>query len=75
MLAGCLFSFCVRLSSVYEQMVEKRLIVPSPEIVPPSVPMDYDWARVRKHFYYTSLSRQQLHFLKSRSDFVKFNAK
>lgn len=33
------------INSVYEQMVEKKLIVPSPEIVPPSVPMDYDWAR------------------------------
>lgn len=30
---------------VYEKMVENKLIVPNPEIVPPSVPMDYDWAR------------------------------
>lgn len=30
---------------IYEKMVENKLIVPVPEIVPPSVPMDYDWAR------------------------------
>lgn len=31
--------------AVYDKMVDARLIVPCPEIVPPSVPMDYDWAR------------------------------
>jgi len=30
---------------VYDEMIEAKLIVPNPEIVPPSVPMDYDWAR------------------------------
>ena len=43
-------------------MVERNLIVPSPEIVPPSVPMDYDWARVRMHFNIILL------------DFLKINA-
>lgn len=33
------------IKAVYEKMVENKLIVPNPEIVPPSVPMDYDWAR------------------------------
>ena len=31
---------------VYDQLVEMKAIVPKPEQAPPSVPMDYDWARV-----------------------------
>lgn len=27
-------------------MVDNKVIAPVAEIVPPSVPMDYDWARV-----------------------------
>lgn len=30
---------------VYDELVEKSVIVPSAEPVPPTVPMDYDWAR------------------------------
>ncbi len=33
--------------AVFDKMVDAKLIIPCPEIVPPSVPMDYDWARVR----------------------------
>lgn len=40
--------------AVYDKMVDARLIVPCPEIVPPSVPMDYDWARVRIVFHRVS---------------------
>lgn len=31
--------------NVYEQLVAKGQIVPNPEVPPPTVPMDYNWAR------------------------------
>jgi len=34
------------IKKVYEQLVEIKVILPKPEQAPPSVPMDYDWARV-----------------------------
>jgi ATP citrate (pro-S)-lyase len=33
------------IKKVYEQLVEIKVILPKPEQAPPSVPMDYDWAR------------------------------
>lgn len=30
---------------IYEQLVKLGLIVPAPEVPPPTVPMDYSWAR------------------------------
>ena len=33
--------------SVYQKLVEDGKIVPEPELPPPTVPMDYSWARVR----------------------------
>lgn len=33
------------IKKVYEQLVESKVIVPKPDPVPPTVPMDYDWAR------------------------------
>lgn len=32
--------------SVYEDLVAKGVIVPAQEVPPPTVPMDYSWARV-----------------------------
>ena len=32
-------------SEVYSQLVSKGLIVPQPEVEPPTVPMDYKWAQ------------------------------
>lgn len=32
--------------SVYEDLVAKGAIVPAQEVPPPTVPMDYSWARV-----------------------------
>lgn len=32
---------------VYQRLVKTRKIVPKPEAPPPTVPMDYSWARVR----------------------------
>lgn len=32
--------------SVYEDLVTKGAIVPAQEVPPPTVPMDYSWARV-----------------------------
>ena len=32
-------------SEVYEQLVTEGLIVPQPEVEPPSLPMDYSWAK------------------------------
>ena len=39
--------------TVYDQLVENGTIVPAEEVPPPTVPMDYSWARVRtlKWFY------------------------
>lgn len=30
---------------VYEQLLEAKIIIPKEEVPPPTVPMDYDWAR------------------------------
>lgn len=32
--------------SVYDDLVNKGVIVPAQEVPPPTVPMDYSWARV-----------------------------
>lgn len=32
--------------SVYQDLVAKRVIEPAEEVPPPTVPMDYSWARV-----------------------------
>lgn len=34
------------IQSVYEDLVAKGVIVPAQEVPPPTVPMDYSWARV-----------------------------
>lgn len=44
MLTCFLFQPCRK---VYESLVAKGDIVPQPEVAPPTVPMDYNWARVR----------------------------
>jgi len=31
---------------VYDTLVQSGVIVPEPEVPPPTVPMDYSWARV-----------------------------
>lgn len=31
--------------SVYDSLVKEGVIVPAPEVPPPTVPMDYSWAR------------------------------
>ncbi|XP_057668434.1 ATP-citrate synthase isoform X1 [Diorhabda carinulata] len=33
------------ISKVYEQLVKQHVIIPAPEVPPPTVPMDYSWAR------------------------------
>lgn len=35
------------IQDVYHKLVEDGTIVPQPEVPPPTVPMDYSWARVR----------------------------
>ena len=37
--------FNSRIGEVYEDLVKKGAIVPQPEVPPPPVPMDYNWAR------------------------------
>ena len=32
---------------VYENLVAEGVIIPKPEEAPPTVPMDFNWARVR----------------------------
>lgn len=34
------------MQSVYQKLVKEGTIVPAPEVPPPTVPMDYNWARV-----------------------------
>lgn len=36
--------------SVYEDLVSKGVIQPAEEVPPPTVPMDYSWARVSRHW-------------------------
>jgi hypothetical protein len=31
---------------VFEELVGSGQLTPKPDLLPPSVPMDYDWARV-----------------------------
>ncbi|XP_049953554.1 ATP-citrate synthase [Schistocerca serialis cubense] len=38
-------SFGDVIGEVYESLVESGVIVPAPEVPPPTVPMDYSWAR------------------------------
>lgn len=38
--------FVLFLSSVYDDLVTRGVIVPAKEVPPPTVPMDYSWARV-----------------------------
>ncbi|XP_074040588.1 ATP-citrate synthase-like isoform X2 [Leptinotarsa decemlineata] len=33
------------IQNVYDQLVKQGVIVPAPEVPPPTVPMDYNWAR------------------------------
>lgn len=33
------------INSVFEDLVKKGTIIPAPEVPPPTVPMDYNWAR------------------------------
>lgn len=33
------------IQNVYEHLVKGGVIVPAPEVPPPTVPMDYNWAR------------------------------
>lgn len=35
------------IQSVYQELVKDGTIVPAPEVPPPTVPMDYNWARVK----------------------------
>lgn len=37
--------------SVYQDLVAKRVIEPAEEVPPPTVPMDYSWARVSAQLY------------------------
>lgn len=39
--------------SVYDELVANGTIIPAQEVPPPTVPMDYSWARVR-NFIITS---------------------
>jgi hypothetical protein len=31
---------------VFDELVQSGQLIPRPDVLPPSVPMDYDWARV-----------------------------
>lgn len=54
--------------SVYEDLVSKGVIQPAGEVPPPTVPMDYSWARVSmlervmriESFYYTISDKRWL---------------
>lgn len=35
-------------SAVFDNLVKSGELIPKPDILPPSVPMDYDWARVKQ---------------------------
>jgi len=36
---------CLNIRSVYKDLVKRGVIVPKDEVAPPTVPMDYNWAR------------------------------
>lgn len=44
--------------SVYEDLVAKGVIVPAQEVPPPTVPMDYSWARVGAMYAPDSVSKR-----------------
>ncbi len=37
---------------MFVDLVQSGELVPKPDLLPPSVPMDYDWARVNQNKYY-----------------------
>lgn len=43
------------IQSQYASLVEKGVIVPAPELPPPTVPMDYSWASVSIHCFLSRL--------------------
>lgn len=54
-----LFNHC---RTVYNQLVSKGVITPAPEVAPPTIPMDYNWARE------LGLIRKPANFMTSISD-------
>ena len=37
------------ISVIFDELVKSGQLLPKPDLLPPSVPMDYDWARVRSN--------------------------
>lgn len=37
------------IKEVYDHLLESGVIVPQPEVEPPTVPMDYSWAQVNNY--------------------------
>lgn len=72
----CIFLYptllvCVGLAyrTVYDEMVANGTIVPAQEVPPPTVPMDYSWARVttkQLHFYLLAFPLLHLFYLSLR---------
>jgi ATP citrate (pro-S)-lyase len=44
--------FGTKIGEIYQVLVKQGVIVPQPEVPPPPVPMDYNWARVMKNVSY-----------------------
>jgi ATP citrate (pro-S)-lyase len=44
------------IAEVYKSLVKSGDIQPKPEVPPPTVPMDYSWARVSSTFLYFTFS-------------------
>lgn len=55
------------IQSVYEKLVKDGTVVPKPEVPPPTVPMDYNWARASFIFIYIDV----LYYLLSLSRNIK----
>ena len=51
--------------AVYSDLVSKGVVVPKPEVPPPPVPMDYNWARETMLIF---RPRWQFEFLKKKAD-------
>ena len=47
---------------VYAELVALGVITPREEVTPPTVPMDYNWARVSKNGYMQSIFEFQRNF-------------
>ena len=57
---------------VYTSLVDSGVIVPRPEVAPPTVPMDFNWARVSMQLFTVSVNKMLILYLTIRVHLILF---